>query len=486
MLYIKLIDKNGYSFFSSENKSEVIFGKKRTCDLVGKLKNISPEQLKFVQEGKLWTVENIGAEGDATFNSRIFRAKKIKKLSPGDVITFKDNIEDGEFVILEILREIKSSAKQNDKRRTISLVSKNEFYIGRDMDCDILLDNPQAARKHARIFFDGENHFLEDLKTESGTLVNNKKIKKTILHNNDRIEVPSAAYVYLDKKLLSSKSETGIQVDLIDVAKDVPDRAKRGKTVRLVDNVSMRIEPATFVGVVGGSGAGKSTLVDCINGRRPGTGGKIYYDTNDFYQNMYCYQSVIGYVPQRDILHENLPLFDSLRYTASMRIKNGITKKEIDALVKKVIQEVKLEGKEHLKISMLSGGQKKRVSIAMELLSNPKIIFLDEPTSGLSPDLDYEIMSLLKELSKKGRTIVIITHAMENISLCDKIAFLGRGGRLCFYDTPDKIFSYFKTHDYYRIFYKLTDEKTTLEYAEKYRNSDYHKKLNEDFKQTYK
>lgn len=487
MLYLKIIDKSGYSFFSSESRTECIFGRKRTCDIYGNLKNISPQQLKFVQEGKFWTVENIGTEGDVTFNNRIFRAKKIKKLAPGDVIAFKDNIETGEFVILEVLREIKSSSsKVNDKRRTISLVSKNEFFIGRDMDCDILLDNPQAARKHARIFFDGENHFIEDLKTESGTLVNNKKIKKTILHNNDRIEVPSAAYIFLDKKLLSSKSETGIEIDLIDVTKDVPDRAKRGKTVRLVDKVSMRINASEFVGVVGGSGAGKSTLVDCVNGRRPGTGGKIYYDTNDFYKNMYCYQSVIGYVPQKDILHENLPLFDSLRYTASMRIKNGITKKEIDEIVKKVIKEVKLEGKEHLKISMLSGGQKKRVSIAMELLSNPKIIFLDEPTSGLSPDLDYEIMSLLKELSKKGRTIIIITHSMENIGLCDKIAFLGKGGRLCFYDTPDKIFPYFKTHDYYRIFYKLTDEQTTLQYAEKYRNSDYCKNLMEDFKRIYK
>jgi len=178
-------------------------------------------------------------------------------------------------------------------------------------------------------------------------------------------------------------------------------------------------------------------------------------------------------------------LFDSLRYTASMRIKNGITKKEIDEIVKQVIAEVKLEGKEHLKISMLSGGQKKRVSIAMELLSNPKIIFLDEPTSGLSPDLDYEIMSLLKDLSKKGRTIVIITHAMENIGLCDKIAFLGKGGRLCYYDKPEKILTYFKTTDYSRIFYKLSDEQISIQYAEKYRTSDYCKNLNQDFNRIY-
>lgn len=485
-MHLKLITKDGYQFFGSENKKEFTFGKKRSNDIVGKLKMISPVQLKFECQPKFWTVENVGDDLGITFNNKIFKRHAVKKLSAGDVVMMCDEEDRENFVILEVMREIKSQPIMNaDKKRTIPLLGKNEFIIGRDENCDIVLDSPLAAKRHARIIFDGENHFIEDLKTENGTYVNNKKIKRTALNDEDRIEVPSAAYIYYDNKLLSSKCENGIEVDLVGITKDVPDRAQKKKTVRLVDNVSMRIEMGGFVGIVGGSGAGKSTLLDCINGRRPGTGGSVYYDTNDFYQNMYCYQPVIGYVPQKDILHENLPLFDSLCFTASMRIRNGITQKEITEIVNKVIREVKLEGKEHLKISMLSGGQKKRVSIAMELLSNPKIIFLDEPTSGLSPDLDLEIMSLLKDLSKKGRTIILITHSMDNISLCDKIAFLGRNGRLCFYDSPEKIKTYFKTQDFSKIFYKLGDDDTAEEYAAKYRSTDYYKELMATYKKLY-
>lgn len=482
MIHLKIIDKNGYDFFGSGDKFEFTFGKKHSNEIVGKLKIISPIQLKFFKKAKFWYVENTGADEFIKFNNHVFKTNIVKKLSAGDSITFAS---EKDFLILEIMREIKTQQISSDKKRTISLTDKTEYIIGRDANCDIILDSPQACRHHAKIIFDGEHHFIEDLKTTSGTYLNNKKIKKAILKEEDRIEVPSAAYIYFNQKLLSSKSENGIEVDLIDVIKDVNDKSNKKNKIRLVDNVSFRIDKSSFVGIVGGSGAGKSTLLDCINGRRPCTGGAIYYDTNDFYQNMNCYQPIIGYVPQKDILHENLPLFDSLCYTATMRIRNDITRDEIEDIVKRVIKEVKLDGKENLKISLLSGGQKKRVSIAMELLSNPKIIYLDEPTSGLSPDLDYEIMSLLKDLSKTGRTIIIITHTMDNINLCDKIAFLGKGGRLCFYDSPEKIKSYFKTQDYSKVFNKLSDESTAIQFAEKYRASDYYKKLIESYRHLY-
>lgn len=483
MLYLKIIDDKGYTFFVSDEKQKFTLGKKRANDIVIKEK-ISPVQLEFSCDGKNWTVKNVGGDCTVLFNNRTFKRLAEKKLAAGNTITIRT--DDASLCILEVLKEIKSAKNlPADRKRTISLIGKTEFLIGRDETCDIVLDSPQAARRHARIIFDGTSHFIEDLKTETGTYVNNKKIKRVVLNDNDRIEVPSAAYLYFEKKLLSSKCKNGIEVDLAGVTKDVTDNAKGRGIVRLVDNVSMRIESGAFVAIVGGSGAGKSTLLDCINGRRPGTGGSIYYDTNDFYQNKYCYQPIIGYVPQKDILHDNLSLMSSLRFTASMRIRNSITKKEIDDIVQTVIKEVKLDGKEKLKISSLSGGQKKRVSIAMELLSNPKIIYLDEPTSGLSPDLDLEIMQLLKELSKKGRTIVLITHSMENISLCDNVAILGKGGRLCFYDKPEKIKGYFKTDDFSRIFNTLTEEDKTLAYAEKYRSTTYYKQLMQSFEELY-
>lgn len=220
-------------------------------------------------------------------------------------------------------------------------------------------------------------------------------------------------------------------IDAVNVSKRVPDKNAHGK-ISLVTNVTFRIEAGEFVAIVGGSGAGKSTLLDCINGMRPATDGKIYYDTNDYYENMNTYKGVIGYVPQRDIMHDDLTVAQGLRYTAMLRMRADVSEKELAERVNGAIADVRLQGKEKLRISSLSGGQKKRVSIAMELLSDPKVIFLDEPTSGLSPDLDMEMMGLLKELAKKGRTIVVITHAMENLDKCDRVAFLGNGGSMSF------------------------------------------------------
>ena len=134
---------------------------------------------------------------------------------------------------------------------------------------------------------------------------------------------------------------------------------------------------------------------------------------------------------RRDILHDDLTLETALFYTALLRTRADLSKEEVKARVAAAIADVRLQGKEHLRISSLSGGQRKRASIAMELLSDPKAIFLDEPTSGLSPDLDLEMMELLEDLAKKGRTIVVVTPAMDNLDKCGRVVFLGRGGRLC-------------------------------------------------------
>ena len=143
------------------------------------------------------------------------------------------------------------------------------------------------------------------------------------------------------------------------------------------------------------------------------------------------------------------------------------------------------KGKNTLRIRSLSGGQKKRVSIATELLSDPKILFLDEPTSGLSPDLDMEMMELLRELAKKGRTVIVITHAMENLDKCDRVAFLGRGGRLCYYGGAEGAFRWFNRRSYSRIFAALTDEATSDAFARKYRRSANYRALYKTFSAAY-
>ena len=252
-----------------------------------------------------------------------------------------------------------------------------------------------------------------------------------------------------------------------------------------MSDVSFSVKAGDFVAIVGGSGAGKSTILDCINGLRPATRGRIFYDTNDYYDNINSYKGVIGYVPQRDVMHDDLSVEEGLYYTALIRMRTDLKREEVRARVAEAIEDVKLTGKEKLRISSLSGGQRKRVSIAMELLSDPKVIFLDEPTSGLSPDLDLEMMALLKELAAKGRTIVVITHAMENLDKCDKIAFLGKGGRLCYYGSHEGVFRYFNRKSYSRIFAALTEEKNCRQYEKKYRSTESYKNMMKRFAELY-
>ena len=177
---------------------------------------------------------------------------------------------------------------------------------------------------------------------------------------------------------------------------------------------------------------------------------------------------MLGYVPQKDIMHDELTVEQSLTYTAKLRIARDATRTEIKAAVAHAIEAVDLGGREKTMIANLSGGQKKRVSIAMELLASPRLLILDEPTSGLSPDLDRSMMELCRKLSHENCTVLMVTHNMSNINLCDKIAFLGTGGVLCYYGSPEAMDEYFDVELTSDIFEKLHDPEQVEYYRRKY------------------
>lgn len=471
-----------FNFFDSESRNGFIVGSKRTCDVVVKSFLVAPEQLRFIQKNNVWYVEDLTPEGyksEVLISGKRFKRPVVK--FDGDIVIRKTGEKrDGDAVKISLVRKLARRRGGSN----FDLTQKTLTVVGRDPSCDIVVDSPLVSEKHFHIVFDGTAYYIEDLHSLGGTFVNNRKVRRAELHDYDRISIPAAAYTFFDRKLLYSTSPAGIQIDAVGVTKDVLDRKSHGR-VRLVNAVSFRIEPGAFVAVVGGSGTGKSTLLDCLNGLRPATDGGIYFDTNNYYDNIKSYKNVIGYVPQRDIMHDDLTVEDGLFYTAMLRMRSMASKEEIRAHVREAIADVRLTGREKLKISSLSGGQRKRVSIAMELLSDPKVIFLDEPTSGLSPDLDLEMMELLKELAGKGRTIVVITHAMENLDKCDKIAFLGKGGRLCFYGEQKEVFRYFNRKSYSRIFAALNDDTLCAYFEQKYRASDYYKRIHSIFCEHY-
>ena len=473
-LILKIGEGDVYRFFDSEARTELLIGSARRADIVVRSPAVEPVQLRLLLRNNVWYAEDMAPEGArsvALLDGKRFK-RPMMKFDGTLSIRPTGKKEKKDIVTVSAVRQFTRKRVKN----RFDLTSRTVTTVGSGEQCDIRVNSPLVSEKHFFIVFDGQNCYVEDARSVSGTYVNNKKVKRQKLGDYDRISIPSAAYIFYRNALLFSTAQGGIRIDAVNVGKRVPDRNAHGK-VSLVTDVTFRIEAGEFVAVVGGSGAGKSTLLDCINGMRPATDGKIYYDTNDYYENMNTYKGVVGYVPQRDIMHDDLTVADALRYTAMLRMRADVSEAERKERVKEAIADVRLEGKEKLRISSLSGGQKKRVSIAMELLSDPKVIFLDEPTSGLSPDLDMEMMGLLKDLSKKGRTIVAITHTMENLDKCDRVAFLGHGGRLCFYGDVKDAFRWFNRRSYSRIFAALSDEATSEAFARKYRASAYYREL---------
>ena len=480
-LILKITEGELFRFFDSEDRTRFVLGSRRSNAVVVRDSQVLPEQIMFDNRNGVWYVMDLtpfDAKSEVLLNGK--RLKKPSKCAGELVIRRRDDRK--EVVRISVVRKI---SRRRGASKTLDLTRKTITLIGRGEDCDLIVSSPQVSAHHCRIIFDGESCYVEDLHSINGTYVNNRRIKRARLSDYDRISISSAAYTYFDKKLLYSTSAGGIGIDVVNISREVQDRNAKGKRVRLVSDVSFSVKAGDFVAIVGGSGAGKSTILDCINGLRPATRGRIFYDTNDYYDNINSYKGVIGYVPQKDVMHDDLSVEEGLYYTALIRMRTDLKREEVRARVRDAIADVKLTGKEKLRISSLSGGQRKRVSIAMEMLSDPKVIFLDEPTSGLSPDLDLEMMELLKELASKGRTIVVITHTMENLDKCDRIAFLGRGGRLCYYGPHEGIFRYFNRKSYSRIFAALTEEETCRRFEKKYRSTEAYRVMMKRFGELY-
>lgn len=364
------------------------------------------------------------------------------RLNSGDVVMFKDM--GGKLVVS--MRYTTSDGKQAGDGKTIT--------IGRAKTNDIVINHVSVSRVHAVVTMENGGYFITDNKSLNGTCVNGVRISgKTRLNAGDRIFIAGAKLYFDGSAVTYSVAGDGLTVSAVNLSKVV---TNSGVKKTILNNVSFNIESGSFVALVGGSGAGKSTLMDCLNGFRPATSGHVIVNGEDFYANYDSYKSIIGYVPQQDVVYKNLTVYQMLSYSAQLRMPEDTTKQERAERIAQVIKDVSLEGKENLKISRLSGGQKKRVSIAVELLADPKLLYLDEPTSGLDPGLDKSMMELLSSLARKGTTVILITHATTNITLCDKVVFLGIGGRLCYFGEPGGLTNHFEVADIPDIYKKLS------------------------------
>jgi ABC-type multidrug transport system ATPase subunit len=220
----------------------------------------------------------------------------------------------------------------------------------------------------------------------------------------------------------------GVRIDVRDVTV-----TRRGRTI--LRDADLVVAPGELVAIIGASGAGKSTLLDAIAGIRPPSRGTVRFD--GVCHDDSDWRDLVGYVPQDDLIHRDLPVADTLRYAARLRLPPATTRDEIDRIVAGTLTELDLADRATVRVGDLSGGQRKRVSIAVELLTRPRSFFLDEPTSGLDPATAIQLVGTLRRLADRGTTVLLTTHNPEDLRVCDRIVVVA-GGAIVFVGTPEQ------------------------------------------------
>jgi ABC transport system ATP-binding/permease protein len=344
-------------------------------------------------------------------------------------------------------------------------VTKFPVELGREIDGSnyggMQLDSPVVSRRHATISINQNgSHTIEDWST-NGTFVNDLRVERSRqLQTGDRIRIGPFILLYQPGMLELADRGNQIRLDAAHLVRQVTD--KSGELRTILNDVSLSIEPGQLVALVGGSGAGKSTLMKTLLGIEPTTSGAVYLNGDNLHQHFNLYRSHIGYVPQDDIIHQDLTVAEVLMYACKLRLPPDTDLRQV---LDRTLAQIKLTHVAQTFIRDLSGGQRKRVSIGVELLADPKLFFLDEPTSGLDPGLDQELMKLLRELADQGRTVILVTHATANLEVCDRVAFMARGGTLCYFGTSTAALAFFElpSNDfkYFADIYRKLDQGST-------------------------
>ncbi|MDT5306790.1 MAG: transport system ATP-binding/permease protein [Mycobacterium sp.] len=330
--------------------------------------------------------------------------------------------------------------------------SRGSATIGRAKTNSVVVEDALASRVHAVLVSSPAGLEIRDNNSSNGTFVNGTLITRAMLRDGDVVTIGNTDLLATGNTLVpqpAAARTSGLTAHGLAVTVD-------GR--QLLQDVSFTAKPGTLTAVIGPSGAGKSTLVKLIGGAMGRSAGVVAFDGHDVHAEYASMRSRIGMVPQDDVVHRQLTVEQALNFAAELRLPPDTSADDRRQVVERVLNELELAPHKKTRVDKLSGGQRKRASVAMELLTGPSLLILDEPTSGLDPALDRQVMTMLRRLADAGRVVIVVTHSLTYVSMCDQILLLAPGGKTAFADPPAQIGTVMGSTDWADIFARVSTD----------------------------
>lgn len=469
-----LIDWDGGSRVVNPGISFVI-GRDKAADIQVVGSKVSRTHLRLEFDGKFWKATDLDSSNGSFIKDKPFQQVEIKdqvsiflggmdgeeiRLHPLEIVSAKGdtkkvsipNVQADQTMVATSLKDVDKSYIDNASRIRL----QQRIRIGRDVTNDWHIDDLVVSRFHAEIVQNDQGGFdLVDLRSANGTFVNGNPIKRRELEIGDLVSIGNITRRFTSDGLESPVGVEGIDIVAKDLSFSVGDR-------QLLSDINFHLGPRSLTAIVGPSGAGKSTLLNAITGRTTPSQGEILVGGRNLHKEYGDLSQRIGLVPQADILHTRLTVKQALTYGAALRFPSETSAAEREERVVEVMEKLELTPRADLRIDKLSGGQRKRASIGLELLTKPSILVLDEPTSGLDPGLDAHVMETLRKLADDGQTVVLVTHSVDNLNFCDNVILLASGGRIAYAGPSSTVFTALGKSNWAEVFRMLSSADALL------------------------
>jgi ABC-type multidrug transport system ATPase subunit/pSer/pThr/pTyr-binding forkhead associated (FHA) protein len=455
-----LIEWGSGEYFMVSDGGQAIIGRDSNVEVCLSSSKVSRHHAQVYQVGASWVLKDLGASNGTFVGGERIAEKELQETQTvvfggksGETLRF--TVTGSRAGLPATLSgrgrlELEGAALVRDDQAPTQAsrqVLPPHLKLGSGNDNDVVIRGAKVSHYHAAVSDNQRGgHDIVDLNSESGTLVNGIRIsRRRTLRVGDIVSVSSWSRRYTGHAF-EEVSATG------GYAFSAEGLTLRSGSKVLVDNVTFQLMPRTLTAIVGPSGSGKSTLLSLLAAKQAPTTGRILFAGRDIYEHFAELRNRIGFVPQSDLLHLSLRTREALEYAAALRFPRDTPKDEMSGRVTEVLDLLHLSERADLPIDRLSGGQRKRTSVALELLTEPSLLFLDEPTSGLDPGLDRQVMNLLRELADGGRTVSVVTHSVANLDVCDEVVVMAPGGKLAYKGAPHGVLKHFGATDWAEVF----------------------------------